>query len=60
MHVANLSMCELAAIGVGVIIAASPSLSHSSQYKAGEQGVIEWHQWVSDECMWQWCGEGGT
>ena len=31
-------------------MAASPSLSHSSQRKAGKQGVIQHWQWVSDEC----------
>ena len=31
-------------------MAASPSLSHSSQDKAGRQGLIESSQEVSDEC----------
>ena len=31
-------------------MAASPSLSHSSQEKAGRQGGIEASQRVSDEC----------
>ena len=31
-------------------MAASPSLSHSSQDKAEKQGMIEWCQEVSDEC----------
>ena len=31
-------------------MAASPSLSHSSQDKAMWQGQIEYSQWVSDEC----------
>ena len=31
-------------------MAASPSLSHSSQEKARRQRVIEFNQWVSDEC----------
>ena len=31
-------------------MAASPSLSHSSQDKAREQRAIEWWQGVSDEC----------
>ena len=31
-------------------MAASPSLSHSSQDKARWQGVIKWRQDVSDEC----------
>ena len=31
-------------------MAASPSLSHSSQDKAEEQGWIEYWQGVSDEC----------
>ena len=34
----------------GVIMAASPSLSHSSQDKAENQGKIEYWQGVSDEC----------
>ena len=31
-------------------MAASPSLSHSSQDKAGKQRMIQYHQGVSDEC----------
>ena len=31
-------------------MAASPSLSHSSQEKAGRQELIEFNQRVSDEC----------
>ena len=31
-------------------MAASPSLSHSSQNKAGKQRWIQSDQWVSDEC----------
>ena len=31
-------------------MAASPSLSHSSQDKAGKQGLIQWCHEVSDEC----------
>ena len=31
-------------------MAASPSLSHSSQAKAGKQRVIQDYQGVSDEC----------
>ena len=31
-------------------MAASPSLSHSSQDKAERQGAIQHCQWVSDEC----------
>ena len=31
-------------------MAASPSLSHSSQNKARKQRLIEWCQEVSDEC----------
>ena len=31
-------------------MATSPSLSHSSQAKAGWQGLIEFNQRVSDEC----------
>ena len=31
-------------------MAASPSLSHSSQDKAWKQGEIKWRQEVSDEC----------
>ena len=31
-------------------MAASPSLSHSSQDKARRQGGIQFNQWVSDEC----------
>ena len=31
-------------------MAASPSLSHSSQDKAGRQGVIQHYHEVSDEC----------
>ena len=50
VRVANLSVCEMAAIGVLVIMAASPSLSHSSQNKALRQGLIENNQEVSDEC----------
>ena len=40
----------MAAIGVWVSMAVSPSLSHSSQEKAGWQKVIEFNQRVSDEC----------
>ena len=31
-------------------MAASPSLSHSSQGKAERQGLIQYYQKVSDEC----------
>ena len=31
-------------------MAASPSLSHSSQNKAEKQWLIQYHQGVSDEC----------
>ena len=51
MGIANpVCVSEMAAIGVWVSMAASPSLSHSSQEKAWRQDRIEYDQMVSDEC----------